>query len=106
MRPFIVSTVLLRFVIAQRGEVLAKTQRRRDAKDFLGGLCGIARDMFEIWLISKDVGHARITRSLSDLGNRSEHGGRARTNVHDFEAHSGPTQRKIRDIWAALPPAQ
>ena len=45
-------------------------------------------------------------RSLSDLGNRSEHGGRARTNGHDFEAHSGPTQRKIRGIWAALPPAQ
>ena len=75
-------------------------------------------------------------RSLSDLGNRSEHGtpghplllrnspcGRASTNGHDFEAHRslpascltrhlyvpvhrGPTQRKFRGIWAALPPAQ
>ena len=26
----------------------AETQRRRDAKDFLGGLCGFARDMIEI----------------------------------------------------------
>ena len=41
-------------------------------------------------------------RSLSDLGDRSEHDGRARTNDHDFEAHSGPTQREIGDIWAAL----
>lgn len=32
---------------------------------------------------------------LSDLGNRSEHGGRARENFHDFEAHSGTAQRKI-----------
>ncbi len=32
---------------------------------------------------------------LSDLGDRSEHGGRARSNLSDFEAHSGPTQRKI-----------
>jgi hypothetical protein len=47
-----------------------------------------------------------LSRSLSDLGNRSEHDGRARTNGHDFEAHSGPTQRKIGDIWAALPAAQ
>ena len=52
------------------------------------------------------VVYFRAPRSLSDLGNRSEHGGRARTNGHDFEAHSGPTQRKIRGIWAALPAAQ
>jgi hypothetical protein len=30
-------------------------------------------------------------RSLSDLGNRSEHGERARTEDHALEAHSGPT---------------
>jgi hypothetical protein len=58
------------------------------------------------------------SRSLSDLGNRSEHGApghplllrnspcrRASTNGHDFEAHSEPTQRKIGNIWAALPSA-
>ena len=27
-------------------------------------------------------------RSLSDLGDRSEHGGRVRSKFHDFEAHS------------------
>ena len=36
------------------------------------------------------------SRSLSDLGNRSEHGGRASTNGHDFEAHSGPYATKNR----------
>jgi len=34
-------------------------------------------------------------RSLSDLGDRSEHGGRASTEVHDIEAHSGAMQRNI-----------
>ena len=48
----------------------------------------------------------RATRSLSDLGDRSEHGGRARQKVYDFEAHSGPTQREIGDFLAALPSAQ
>ena len=33
------------------------------------------------------------TRSLSDLGVRSEASGRTSTNDRDFEAHSGPTQR-------------
>ena len=33
----------------------------------------------------------RDSRSLSDLGNRSEHDGRVRTNGHNFEEHSGPT---------------
>jgi hypothetical protein len=56
--------------------------------------------------MSKCRGAQGSARSLSDLGNRSEHDGRARTNGHDFEAHSGPTQRKIGDIWAALPAAQ
>ena len=46
-----------------------------------------------------------LSRSLSGLGVRSAASGRVRTNAHDFEAHSGPTQRKIRGIWAALPPA-
>ena len=44
--------------------------------------------------------------SLSDLGNRSEHGGGARTEFHDFEAHSDPTQREIEELRAALPLAQ
>jgi len=35
------------------------------------------------------------TRSLSDLGDRSEHGERARTDFHDIEAHSGSMQREI-----------
>ena len=34
------------------------------------------------------VAHRR-PGSLSDLGDRSEQGGRRRTNTHDFEAHSG-----------------
>jgi multidrug efflux pump subunit AcrA (membrane-fusion protein) len=42
-------------------------------------------------------------RSLSDLGVRSEASGRVSTNRHDFEAHSGPTQRGIGAIWAAVP---
>jgi len=33
--------------------------------------------------------------SLSDLVDRSEHGGRASTEVHDIEAHSGAMQRDI-----------
>jgi hypothetical protein len=45
-------------------------------------------------------------RSLSDLGDRSEHGGRARTEFSDSEAHSGAMERKIGELWAALPPAQ
>jgi hypothetical protein len=44
--------------------------------------------------------------SLSGLGDRSEHGGRARTDFHDFEAHSHATQREIGEIGAALTPAQ
>jgi len=44
--------------------------------------------------------------SLSDLGDRSEHDGRARTEFHDFEAHSGAMQREIGELWAALPSAQ
>ena len=40
----------------------------------------------------------QMSRSLSDLGDRSEHDGRARANGHDFEAHSGPTQREIGGI--------
>ena len=31
------------------------------------------------------------TRRLSDLGDRSEDGGRARADFRDFEEHSGPT---------------
>jgi hypothetical protein len=45
-------------------------------------------------------------RSLSDLGDRSEQGGRASTEFHDFEAHSGSMQRDSGELWAALPPAQ
>jgi hypothetical protein len=45
-------------------------------------------------------------RSLSVLGDRREHGGRAGTEVHDIEAHSGAMQRNIGGLWAALPPAQ
>ncbi|MEA3410592.1 MAG: cation:proton antiporter [Pseudomonadota bacterium] len=42
-------------------------------------------------------------RNLSDLGDRSGHGGRARQNVHDLEAHSGSTQREIGDILSRSP---
>ena len=42
-------------------------------------------------------------RSLADLGDRSEPGGGARTDFPDFEAHSGPMQREIGEIWSALP---
>jgi hypothetical protein len=48
----------------------------------------------------------RSARSLSDLGNRSEHGGRASTEFSDFEAHSGAMEREIGELWTALPPAQ
>jgi len=54
-----------------------------------------------------------FARSLSDLSDRSEPGGRARTVLHDFEAHSGPMQREIEQNelasfgasqkWTALP---
>jgi len=43
-----------------------------------------------------------MSRSLSDLGDRSEHGGRARTAFYDIEAHSGSMQRDIGELWAAL----
>ena len=43
--------------------------------------------------------------NLSDLGDRREHDGRARTEFHDFEAHSGAMQREIGELWAALPSA-
>jgi hypothetical protein len=46
------------------------------------------------------------TRSLSDLSDRSEPSGRARTDFRDLEADSGPIQRKIGEIWTAIPPAQ
>ena len=45
------------------------------------------------------------TRSLSGLGDRREHGGKARPVFLDFEAHSGSTQRKIEEKWTACPPA-
>jgi cyclopropane fatty-acyl-phospholipid synthase-like methyltransferase len=45
-------------------------------------------------------------RSLSDLGDRSEQGGRASTEFHDNEAHSGSMQRDSGELWATLPPAQ
>ncbi len=41
--------------------------------------------------------------SLSDLSDRSEPSGRARTVFHDFEAHSGAMQREIGEKWTALP---
>ena len=44
-----------------------------------------------------------VARSLSDLSDRSEPGGRARTVWHDFEAHSGTMQREIGPKWTALP---
>ncbi|MDP1950432.1 MAG: hypothetical protein Q8K59_04930 [Nitrosomonas sp.] len=37
-------------------------------------------------------------RSLSDLSDRSEQSGKARTDWPDFEAHSHSMQRKIRVI--------
>ena len=46
-----------------------------------------------------------MSRNLSDLDDRSEQGGRASTEVHDIEAHSGSMQRDIGELWAALPPA-
>ena len=46
------------------------------------------------------------SRSLSGLGDRREHGGKARPVFLDFEAHSGSTQRKIEEKWTAFPPAQ
>jgi len=49
---------------------------------------------------TQNAGHPR---SLSDLSDRSEPGGRARTVLHDFEAHSGPMQREIGQKWTALP---
>ncbi|MDP1949951.1 MAG: hypothetical protein Q8K59_02440 [Nitrosomonas sp.] len=39
-----------------------------------------------------------VTRSLSDLSDRSEQSGKARTDWPDFEAHSHSMQRKIRVI--------
>jgi putative N6-adenine-specific DNA methylase len=47
--------------------------------------------------------HGERPRSLSDLSDRSEPSGRARTVLHDFEAHSGPMQREIGQKWTALP---
>ena len=44
-----------------------------------------------------------VPGSLSDLSDRSEPGGRARTVFHDFEAHSGPMQREIGEKWTAFP---
>ncbi len=44
-------------------------------------------------------------RSLSDLGGRSEDGGRARPDNPDFEAHSGPTQQEIGVIMDRYPTA-
>ena len=55
---------------------------------------------------AENLAMVSVARSLSDLGDRSEHGGRARPNVDDFEVHSGPTRRKIGDMWAALPSAR
>ncbi len=51
-------------------------------------------------LMAQDSVDDSVTRarprasSLSDLGDRSEDGGRARPDNPDFEAHSGPTQRE------------
>ncbi len=42
-------------------------------------------------------------RSLSDLSDRREPSGRARTVFHDFEAHSGTMQREIGEKWTARP---
>ncbi|MDP1950797.1 MAG: hypothetical protein Q8K59_06855 [Nitrosomonas sp.] len=39
-----------------------------------------------------------LPRSLSDLSDRSEQSGKARTDWPDFEAHSHSMQRKIRVI--------
>ena len=50
-----------------------------------------------------DTTLSRGARSLLDLSDRSEPGGRARTVLHDFEAHSGTMQREIGQIWTALP---
>jgi hypothetical protein len=58
------------------------------------------------YVIGTTIAFLNTPRSLSDLGVRSEASGRVSTNCHDFEAHSGPTQRKIGAIWAAIPPPQ
>jgi hypothetical protein len=47
----------------------------------------------------------RATRSLSDLGVRREASGRARTNCHDFEAHSGSYATRNRDDLGRSPAA-
>ena len=44
-----------------------------------------------------------LPRSLSDLSDRREPSGRARTVFPDFEAHSGPRPREIGEQWTALP---
>ena len=46
------------------------------------------------------------TRSLSDLGVRSEASGKSSRIFPNFEAHSGATQREIGGNWADFPPPQ
>ena len=59
-----------------------------------------------LFLLFTNLGIHNPSRGLSGYGVRSEQGGRASQNFHDFEAHSGSTQRRIGEILAALPPAQ
>jgi hypothetical protein len=67
---------------------------RKGANTLLRERCVFAVKMVSFW------------RDLPDLGDRSEHGGRARTGFTDVEAHSGAMERKTGELWAALPPAQ
>jgi hypothetical protein len=46
-----------------------------------------------------------LSSSPSNLAERREHGGEARTEFSEFEAHSGSMQRYIGKLWAAFPPA-
>jgi deoxyribodipyrimidine photo-lyase len=73
----------------------------------LGIRCGEtgARALLADFLQRIDRYHERrdFPRSLSDLSDRSEPSGRARTVLHDFEAHSGTMQREIGEKWTALP---
>jgi uncharacterized protein len=65
--------------------------------------CGSARVLFELGDVDGACNRAYYARSLSDLSDRSEPGGRARTDFHVFEAHSWPMQRKNGETWTALP---
>ena len=77
-------------LLGNREKIFILAESEGQAIDIPGLLCSLEwHNGFNQRLLSL------LSRSLSDLSDRSEQSGKARTDWPDFEAHSHSMQRKI-----------